>query len=180
MTKDILKTTSKYLSFILRHQPESIGLTLDENGWAEIDALIAKAAIELTPALIEEVVSSNDKKRFALSEDGVRVRANQGHSVKVDLQLAPQVPPAVLFHGTASQTLEAIRSQGLLKGSRQHVHLSKDPDTARRVGQRHGKPVVLRVSSGEMHAAGKAFYLSENGVWLCEHVSPSYLASDLD
>ncbi len=175
MSKDLLKTTSKFLSFVLRHRPDSIGLTLDDNGWAEIEVLIAKASIPLNHALIAEVVASSDKKRFALSEDGLWIRANQGHSVQVDLQLASQIPPEILFHGTAEGSVAAIHRLGLLKGSRQHVHLSPDPETARRVGQRHGRPTVLRVNSAQMHAAGHQFLLSENGVWLCDHVPPAYL-----
>ncbi|MGR3622440.1 RNA 2'-phosphotransferase [Pseudophaeobacter sp.] len=175
MTKDILKTSSKYLSFILRHAPESIGLELDENGWADLAALVEKAEIDLNPQLICEIVKTSDKQRFALSADGLRIRGNQGHSIAVDLQLASLKPPQVLFHGTAAASLESIRLHGLVKGKRQHVHLSKDPDTARKVGARHGRPEVLRVNSGQMYAAGHLFCLSQNGVWLCAHVPACYL-----
>ena len=174
--------TSKFLSLILRHQPEKIGLSLDANGWADVAELLrlsAAAGKPLTRTLLEEVVTTSDKQRFVLSEDGLKIRANQGHSISVDLGLTPQVPPPVLFHGTATRFLESIRQQGLLKGSRQHVHLSPDEVTATKVGQRHGKPVVLKVTAGEMHAAGRLFYCSANGVWLTDYVPPVFLETIL-
>jgi putative RNA 2'-phosphotransferase len=169
---------SKFMSLVLRHKPGEIGLALDENGWADVAELIARAnlkGVRLTHSDLLTVVETNDKKRFALSEDGTRIRASQGHSVEVDLALSPVEPPARLFHGTASRFLESIRAQGLLCGKRQHVHLSPDETTAAKVGQRHGKPVVLQVLSGEMHHAGRPFYLSANGVWLTDHVPSEYL-----
>ena len=134
---------SKFLSLVLRHKPETIGLTLDANGWADVEELMERARQNgrpLTRPLLERVVAENDKKRFALSEDGTKIRANQGHSITVDLALKPQLPPETLYHGTASRFIASIRQQGLRPGSRQHVHLSVDEATATNVGQRHGKP----------------------------------------
>ena len=171
-------STSKFLSLILRHQPEKIGLALDANGWASIDDLLRLSAAKgksLTRALIEEVVETNDKQRFVFNEDRSMIRASQGHSVSVDLGLAPMPPPPVLFHGTATRFLEAIRKQGLLKGNRQHAHLSPDEATAVKVGQRHGKPVVLKIAAGKMQLEGHRFYCSVNGVWLTDHVPPAFL-----
>lgn len=169
---------SKFLSLVLRHRPEKIGLTLDDAGWAAIDELIQRSAAaghRLNRRLIEEVVATNDKKRFAISPDGRFIRASQGHSVRVDLGLQPVSPPPVLFHGTATRFLDAILRQGLRPGSRQHVHLSADVVTARRVGQRHGSPVILTVDAAAMHADGHRFYRSENGVWLTDTVPARYL-----
>lgn len=169
---------SKFLSLVLRHKPETIGLTPDANGWVEVDELIEKARQHrraLTRPLLEEVVATNDKKRFAFSEDGTKIRANQGHSVTVDLQLKPQTPPEFLFHGTATRFVASIREQGLMPQSRQHVHLSVDEETAVKVGQRHGKPVILRVLSGAMHRNGSEFFVSENGVWLSAGIPPDFL-----
>ena len=176
-SKKQLEKTSKFLSFVLRHKPEAIGLDLDVNGWVALDLLIEKAAgeIALNRSLIEEVVRTSEKQRFALSEDGERIRANQGHSVKVDLQLEPKEPPAVLYHGTATRFLDSILAEGLRPGQRHHVHLSADEETAVAVGKRHGKPVVLKIASAEMQAQGFLFFLSENGVWLTDRVPPAYL-----
>jgi putative RNA 2'-phosphotransferase len=173
-----LVPASKFLGLILRHQPEVIGLSLDALGWADIDGLIELAnqhGHRLTRPLIEQVVASNDKQRFAISDDGLRIRANQGHSIPIDLALIAIEPPAVLFHGTASHFITSIREQGLLKRGRQHVHLSSDRGTAIKVGQRHGTPVVLEVRAGEMHRQGLTFYRSENAVWLTDHVAPSFI-----
>lgn len=166
---------SKFLSRLLRHKPETIGLSLDAQGWAEIDKWIAKADRPIQRAEILEIVETNPKQRFALSEDGAYIRARQGHSRPVDLGLAPRTPPPTLFHGTALKMLESIQSQGLIKGTRQHAHLSGDTDTARTVGARHGKPVVLKVAAGAMQTAGHPFFLSENGVWLTDHVPAEFL-----
>ena len=149
-----LARTSKFLSLVLRHRPETIGVTLDAQGWVDVDELIASAAAKgqpLTRELIGRVVAENDKQRFALSDDGTRIRANQGHSVEVDLALEPQEPPETLYHGTAARNLRSIERDGLRRGQRHHVHLSADPVTARIVGQRHGEPVVLRVASGRFY-----------------------------
>jgi len=166
------------MSLVLRHEPEKYGLTLDEHGWVKVDDLIAaanRAGVPLTHATLQQVVAENEKQRFAFSEDGVSIRARQGHSITVDLELVPLDPPAQLYHGTATRFLESIRQQGLLRGSRQHVHLSADVVTALKVGQRHGKPVVLTVRSSAMHLDGFRFYQSENRVWLVNSVPASYL-----
>lgn len=177
MTNDLVRT-SKFLSLVLRHKPESIGLTLDAQGWAAIADLVeatAKSGKPLSRELIAEVVAKSDKQRFALSPDGERIRANQGHSVDVELGLARAVPPAILYHGTADRFLASIHAQGLHAGSRQHVHLSRDEPTAIKVGSRHGRPVVLTIQAGGMYAAGHAFLLSDNGVWLTDAVPPQFI-----
>ncbi len=177
MNKKLIRT-SKFLSFVLRHKPDEVGLTLETGGWVHVDALIAaanRAGVNLDHALLREVVATNDKKRFAFSEDGLRIRANQGHSVPIDLGLEPVVPPDVLFHGTAARFLDSIRRHGLQRRNRHHVHLSPDAQTATAVGKRHGKPVVLAVTARRMHDAGFPFYRSQNNVWLTEHVAPAYL-----
>ncbi len=167
---------SKLLTYVLRHAPESIGVTLDAQGWVAIDVLLAALAAHGRPldrdALLD-VVRTSDKQRFAI--EGDRIRANQGHSVAVDLALEPIEPPSVLFHGTVARFLEAIRREGLVRGARTHVHLSADVETARRVGARRGAPVILRVDAGVMHREGHAFFRSDNGVWLVEHVPPRFL-----
>lgn len=172
------KPLSKFLSLILRHEPEAIGLRLDAEGWADVDELIAKAAAHgkrYDRALLQELVRDNDKQRFKLSDDGQRIRANQGHSVDIDLALAPIEPPALLYHGTATRHADAIRAEGLRKQSRQHVHLSADRDTALKVGSRHGRPVVLQVRAGEMHTRGIAFFRADNGVWLTDAVAVEFI-----
>lgn len=177
MKPDLVKT-SKFLSYVLRHQPDAIGLELDAQGWANVDELIAKAAAAGTRLHrdgIAAAVATNDKQRFALSPDGTRIRASQGHSIAVDLALTPQTPPDVLYHGTATRFVDSIRRQGLITGARQHVHLSADRDTATKVGARHGAPVVLVVDARAMHAAGIAFLRSDNGVWLVDAVPAQYL-----
>lgn len=165
------------MSLVLRHRPEVIGLTLDANGWAEIDALIrlSQAQHPLDLALIEQVVATNSKQRFAISDDGLGIRARQGHSIDVDLGLAPLAPPEWLFHGTATRFVDSIRREGLRKQRRQHVHLSADADTAAKVGARHGAPAILRVRAGAMATAGFAFYRSENGVWLTDAVPVEFI-----
>jgi putative RNA 2'-phosphotransferase len=169
---------SKFLSLVLRHDPARIGIQLEDAGWTDVAALLAACAahgVAITRDELVAIVASSDKQRFALSADGARIRANQGHSVEVDLQLAPAAPPAVLFHGTVAAVLPAIRAQGLVRGQRHHVHLSADLETARKVGGRRGKPVVLAIRAGDMAAAGHVFYRSDNGVWLVEHVPPEFL-----
>jgi putative RNA 2'-phosphotransferase len=171
---------SKLLSHVLRHAPERLGITLDANGWTSVEILIAKAreqGFAIDRPVLEAVVSTSDKKRFTLSEDGQSIRAAQGHSVSVDLGLQPTEPPALLFHGTARDNLHSILAQGLKPGTRQHVHLSLDEETAIKVGSRHGKPVVLKVDAAGMHSAGLAFLRADNGVWLTDHVPPVYLSA---
>ncbi len=173
-----LVRVSKFLSLVLRHHPERINLKLDSEGWANVNDLIQrakKAGIYLDEELIEKVVSTNDKKRFTLTENGDFIRANQGHSVDIDLGLTPKVPPEMLYHGTASRFIDSIRQKGLIRGQRNHVHLSGDRKTAQSVGERHGKPTVLEVKSGLMSKEDKKFYLSDNGVWLTEHVPAQYI-----
>ncbi|RZK63271.1 MAG: RNA 2'-phosphotransferase [Hymenobacter sp.] len=169
---------SKFLSQHLRHQPQAIGLTLGVGGWVGVADLLAAGAAHsypLTRDELEDIVEDNDKQRFAFDETGQRIRAQQGHSVEVDLQLAPAPPPAVLYHGTVPAALPAIWAAGLQKMKRHHVHLSPNEATARRVGQRRGQPTLLAVDAAALHAAGGVFYRSGNGVWLVEHVPPQYL-----
>ncbi|MEE4541397.1 RNA 2'-phosphotransferase [Streptomyces sp. V4-01] len=169
---------SKYLSMLLRHQPEAAGLVLDEGGWVEVDELIAACAARgrrFSRADLDHVVANNNKKRFAYSPDGRRIRASQGHSVAVELGLAAAPPPEVLYHGTASATLPLILRDGLRPMSRQDVHLSADVETAVRVGSRHGRPVVLVVEAAALAAAGHEFRVSANGVWLTDAVPPERL-----
>ncbi|MZD04286.1 RNA 2'-phosphotransferase [Streptomyces sp. SID5785] len=167
---------SKYLSRHLRHQPERIGLTPDEAGWVEITALLAGAAghgFPITRAELDRAVAENDKQRFTV--DGTRIRANQGHTIDVDLGLEPVAPPAYLYHGTVPRFLAAIRAEGLRPMARHDVHLSADRETATRVGARRGRPVVLSVDAGAMHRDGHAFRVSANGVWLTAAVPARYL-----
>ena len=169
---------SKFLSRHLRHDPAGLGLTLEPGGWVPIDALLAgtaAAGFRFTRDELDEVVRSSDKQRFAIDETGTKIRANQGHSAEVDLQLEPADPPAELYHGTADRNLAAILRDGLLKMARHHVHLSPDTPTATKVGQRHGKPVLLVIDAAGMRGAGHAFFRSANGVWLVDHVPPRYL-----
>jgi putative RNA 2'-phosphotransferase len=170
--------TSKFLSLVLRHDPARIGITLDEAGWTDVDALLAAAAahgVRLTRDELHELVAASDKQRFALSPDGARIRANQGHSVDVDLQLPPREPPERLYHGTVEAALDGIREHGLVRRARHHVHLSADVATATKVGSRRGAPVILTIRAADMHAAGHAFYCSENGVWLTEQVPVRFI-----
>lgn len=177
MDRQLVKL-SRFLSMVLRHDPASIGLVLDANGWADVDLLIAKAQASGQPLdrdRLHRIVADSDKQRFALSPDGARIRANQGHSVEIDLALEPIEPPDRLYHGTADSNLASIVATGLNRGSRQHVHLSSDAATATKVGARHGRPVVLEIKSGLMHREGHRFFRSENGVWLTEHVPVGYI-----
>ncbi len=173
-----LDKVSKFLSFVLRHKPDAVNLKLDAQGWAEIAVLIEKASskIPLTVELIKQVIATNDKQRFSLSEDGQRIRADQGHSIKVDLDLTPKTPPPILYHGTATRFLSSILEKGLQPGQRHHVHLSTDVETATAVGQRYGKPIVLQISAENMYQQGFSFYLSENNVWLTDSVPTNFLS----
>jgi putative RNA 2'-phosphotransferase len=169
---------SKYLARHLRHQPEALGLTLDPGGWVAVDALLAamrRHGIELSRAQLDEIVARNNKQRFSFDETGTRIRANQGHSIPVDLQLAPATPPDALYHGTSKATIGPILREGLQKMRRQHVHLSRDKATAIKVGSRRGAPIVLLVDAAAMARDGYQFFLSDNGVWLTDHVPPRYL-----
>jgi putative RNA 2'-phosphotransferase len=169
---------SKFLSFVLRHEPQTIGLTLDSSGWTSVDDLLARcnaAGESISREQLEEVVATNEKKRFAFSEDGTRIRASQGHSVAVELGYAPAEPPEILYHGTAEQFLPSIKTNGLNKQNRHHVHLSASPQTAKTVGDRHGPSVVLTIRSGEMRRQGHLFFISDNQVWLTDHVPPKYI-----
>lgn len=174
-----LKHISKFMSLVLRHAPETIGITLDAQGWVDIDQLLALSAAHgnaYTREELDAVVSTSDKQRFAVSEDGRRMRANQGHSIAaVELGLTPVEPPAVLYHGTADRFLESIAGEGLRPGARKHVHLSRDRDTGTAVGKRHGRPVVLTVDAAAMHRAGHPFFVSDNGVWLTAAVPPAFI-----
>lgn len=175
MNKELAKI-SKYLSYILRHNPDSIGLLLDAQGWASIDDLILKADFSLNYELLKKTIEQNDKKRFIISEDGLYIRANQGHSISIDLDLEPTEPPYFLYHGTADRFLSSIMEKGLEPRQRQYVHLSKDIQTALKVGQRHGKPVVLTIEAKKMCEHGHEFFLSENGVWLTKKVPAQFLS----
>jgi putative RNA 2'-phosphotransferase len=178
MNNSHLVKISKYLSKHLRHQPDRIGLKLAPGGWVAVDELLAacqKNHFPITRAELNEVVTNNDKKRFSFDSTGALIRANQGHSTEVDLQLEPVSPPDVLYHGTGHKAVDAILQTGLNKMSRHHVHLSADIATAKTVGARYGKPVVFIVDAAAMHEAGYTFYCSDNGVWLVDHVPPEYL-----
>ncbi|MFL6635963.1 MAG: RNA 2'-phosphotransferase [Massilia sp.] len=169
MSRDALVDTSKLLSYVLRHRPDSIGLQLDANGWADVDVLLQCLAEHGKPVgreLLDRVVVGNDKQRFAFDATRTRIRASQGHSIQVDLALEPAQPPDMLYHGTASRFLKSILASGLRAGNRQHVHLSGDVGTARRVGARYGFPVILQVDTARMRADGAVFYRADNGVWL--------------
>jgi putative RNA 2'-phosphotransferase len=175
---DSLKSKSKFLSLILRHKPGVIGITLDENGWTNIEDIISKAQLHGFAISINEIftiVASDGKQRFALSPDLKRIRANQGHSLQVDLQLQPAIPPEVLYHGTAERNVASIKVKGILKGKRHHVHLSADQETARAVGSRYGKPVVVVVDTRRMLKDNFIFFKTANGVWLTDIVPASYL-----
>lgn len=173
------KKISKFLSLVLRHQPEKIGLELDAQGWTEVAELLQKISEQVFPLDFDtlcEVVENNDKQRFAFNAERSKIRASQGHSVSVELDYAAQQPPEDLYHGTVGRFLAQIRAQGLRKGQRHHVHLSQDRETAARVGARRGQAVILTVRAGAMARAGFEFYCSANGVWLVETVPPEYLS----
>lgn len=172
-----LTDTSKYMSLILRHKPEAIGISLDEHGWANVDELIEGIAKthKFNMEILEEIVRTDNKQRYSFNEDKTLIRANQGHSIQVDVELEESEPPETLWHGTGEKYVSSIDEQGLLPKSRLYVHLSKNSDTAAKVGQRHGKPILYIVKSGEMYRDGHKFYLSKNGVWLTKKVPVKYL-----
>ena len=176
-TTSDLTTISKYMSLILRHQPEVIGIKLDAHGWADVDALLAGIGREYTidREILEEIVRSDSKQRYSFNEDGTMIRANQGHSIQVDVELPVAEPPETLYHGTAERFADSIETQGLLPRSRLYVHLSPDAEMAGKIGRRHGRPVIYLVDAGQMHRDGYTFYLSVNGVWLTKAVPAQYL-----
>ncbi|MCW3124678.1 MAG: 2-phosphotransferase [Bacteroidetes bacterium] len=178
-----LKHTSKFLSLVLRHQPTLIGLAMDSEGWVDVSELITKMndnGHTIDVQKLETIIMTSDKQRFAYNDDKTKIRANQGHSVNVDLQFEAVTPDELLYHGTVSEFIESIRAGGLKKMSRTHVHLSRDRATAMTVGGRRGKPVILIVRAGEMHKDGYKFYLSENQVWLTEEVPARYIEFQSD
>lgn len=169
---------SKFLSLVLRHKPETIGITLDENGWTDVEILLAnliKAGTAINRQTLDEIVATNNKKRFAFNEDSSKIRASQGHSVAIDVGYAPQRPPMILYHGSAIKNNESILANGLDKRNRTHVHLSADTQTALTVGSRHGKPIIFIINAEDMHTDGYLFYLSENGVWLTDAIPAKYI-----
>lgn len=177
MTRDLIKI-SKFLSYVLRHKPEDAGLELDTEGWVDVELLITAAisnGYELDRELLLRVVTENDKKRFSFSSDLKRIRANQGHSVNVALNLPPSLPPEVLWHGTAQRFLEPILGQGLRKMNRHHVHLTENAVQAKEVGARYGRPVLLRIDARRMAEDGAVFYKTENNVWLVDTVRPEFI-----
>ncbi|MEX0283012.1 MAG: RNA 2'-phosphotransferase [Paracoccaceae bacterium] len=179
MTERDDKRLSKFLSYVLRHDPSAAGVELDAGGWVEVWALLDGAALRgrgFDRQQLDRVVAENEKKRFTFSDDRIRIRAAQGHSVEVDLGLTPATPPDTLYHGTARDTVPVIQAEGLRPGSRRHVHLSRDVPTARTVGQRHGKPVVFHVAAARACEDGQVFYQADNGVWLTGPLAPTYLS----
>lgn len=169
----------KFLSLILRHNPETIGITLDKNGWADVSDLIAgvnKKGYKLDIDILSEIVETNNKKRYIFNQDKTKIRANQGHSIKVDVELKKQTPPNILYHGTAKKYYDLIIKDGIQKKSRNHVHLSKDEQTAITVGKRHGESVVIKVNAKVMDNEGYEFFVSENGVWLVDFVPARFLS----
>lgn len=179
MSPEQTTRASKFLSLVLRHQPQTAGITLDAAGWTPVADLLkgcVRARQPLTRKQLEHVVSTNSKKRFEFSPDGLRIRASQGHSVEVDLSYEARIPPPKLYHGTATRFLDAIREKGLLKMKRHHVHLSAETKVTMEVGARHGQPVLLTIDAEAMHRKGHVFYQSTNGVWLVEHVPVEFLS----
>ena len=170
-------STSKFISLILRHRPEVIGITLDEHGWASVDELLAgiNRTRPLDMAGLEEIVRTDEKQRYSFNADRTKIRANQGHSVRVDVELQPVTPPALLYHGTGEKFVPSIEARGLIPKTRLYVHLSGDYDTARKVGARHGSPRVYQINAARMSADGYVFCRSVNGVWLTKQVPPQYL-----
>lgn len=169
---------SKFLSLILRHKPHSVGIELDKKGWAETKSLLKglkRKGFILGLEDLKEVVKTDNKQRYIFSEDYSKIRANQGHSLDVDLDLVQTEPPEFLFHGTTKKNINSIKERGIVRGTRQYVHLSENRETADDVGKRYGKPHILIIKAKEMYSAGFKFYLSENQVWLCDHVEPQFI-----
>jgi putative RNA 2'-phosphotransferase len=178
MNAEERKKKSKFLSLVLRHQPDKIGIKLDQAGWVDVDVLMAALSCHrkgISRATLEEVVRTNDKQRFSFNDDGTRIRANQGHSVEIELGYEPATPPEILFHGTPQQFVEIIAEQGLKKMNRHHVHLHVDVETSTAVGQRRGQPVLLNVRALDMHQAGHEFFVTPNDVWLTDHVPTEFI-----
>lgn len=172
-----LRKTSRFISLILRHKPETIGIALDEHGWAKVAELIdgISKTQYIDMAMLEKIVATDNKQRFSFNEDKTLIRANQGHSISVDVELSEKKPPVILYHGTGEKYVSSIDEQGLIPKSRLYVHLSKDEQTAKTVGSRHGKPVIYEIYAGEMYEDGYLFYLSVNGVWLAKSVPTKYM-----
>ena len=173
-----LDKLSVFISLVLRHKPDAAGITLDEHGWANVEELIDginNTGRKMDMGVLEEIVRTDQKQRYSFNEDKTLIRANQGHSIPVDVELKEKEPPEFLYHGTADRFIKAIMKEGLKSISRLYVHLSKDIETANKVGKRHGKPIILKVHSGQMCREGIKFYLSENGVWLTKKVDVKYL-----
>jgi len=178
MTEKEKNKISRLMSLVLRHEPETIGVTLDANGWVDVEALIegiSRAGYEIRLEQLKDIVSTNNKQRFKFNDDFTKIRANQGHSVSVNVELKEVQPTDVLYHGTATRFLASIQKEGIVSKSRMHVHLSDEKETALNVGSRHGKPVVLVINAVKMHEDGYKFYLSDNGVWLVEAIPPKYI-----
>jgi len=178
MNEKETKRISKFLSLILRREPECVGLKLDDAGWTGVDELmqaVKRHGVALTPSQLQHIVATSDKQRFAFNEDGSRIRANQGHSIEVDLGYTPQTPPELLYDGTATRFLSSIREAGLKRMERHHVHLSAETRVTLQVAGRHGQPVLLTIRAGRMHLCGHVFFRSDNGVWLVDHVPSQFI-----
>lgn len=172
---------SKFLSLILRHKPEVIGIKLDENGWCDVQELLVKMSNKgknITREDLDYIVNTDNKNRYTYDEDGMKIRANQGHSLNVNLELKKEKPPKYLYHGTIKKYAEVILQEGIKKGKRQYVHLSSNLETANIVGKRRGIPVVLKIEAGMMNLNGYEFYLSKNKVWLCDYIPSKYVSAD--
>ena len=179
MNQKQIVSTSKFLSLVLRHKPEEVGIALDAHGWADVSALLHgmnDAGVPCDTELLEKIVRTDEKQRYSFNADHTQIRANQGHSVAVNLELTQTAPPEYLWHGTASRFLSSIMREGLKPMSRQYVHLSPDMETAYKVGLRHGKPVILQIAAQKMVQDGAVFFISENGVWLTAAVPPQYIS----
>lgn len=175
-----LERLSKFISMILRHKPQVIGITLDEHGWADVDELIkgineTGEEVEFSKATLETIVKTDKKQRYSVSQDKTLIRANQGHSIPVDVELEKKEPPKILYHGTGVKSVKVIQEQGLLPMERLYVHLSTDVETATNVGKRHGTPVIFKVNTEQMQKDGYDFFQSVNGVWLTKEVPAKYL-----
>lgn len=179
MTEQEKKRIGKFLSLVLRHRPETIGIEVDANGWVQVQELIEKSKkhnYQFSRNELTEIVETNDKKRYSFNEKRYKIRANQGHSINIDLALTATEPPEYLYHGTSTRSINSIMEKGIMKQNRQHVHLSKNKDTAIKVGSRHGKPCVLVIMAKQMYEDGIIFYESDNGVWLTDYVDVKYIS----